>query len=263
MIRVTNVSVGIAGNRILHDVSVSVSRGETLAVLGESGVGKTTLLHALAGLRCVEHGTILIDGMPAADFARGGRLGYLFQRAVLSDWLTVEQNVNLPLRVGAAAGRADRVVEGRQVEHALDLAHISHAAHKYPRELSGGMRARAALAAALVRDPDLLLLDEPFSALDDIIRERVIVEVAPVLAAATSVLVTHSLQEALLLASRVVLLAGTPSGATIVAESRLQESRPRGSEYLDSTEAIETVRRFRALFREHASEWRKGNGSGT
>ena len=260
MITLDGVSVAINGTPILRDISLLVKRCETVVIVGESGSGKTTLLHAVAGLRSVHKGQVEIDGRRPKEYRNRGRLGFLFQRPVLSDWLTVEENVALPLHIGRSFRPDADLADRAQVNRTLGLAHISHAANKYPSQLSGGMRARAALAAALVRNPEVLLADEPFSTLDDITRERVVVDVAPLIADATSLLVTHNLNEALLLANRIILLAGSNGGAAIVAEIQLDAPRPRGIEFLDSVEAIAAAKQLRHLLRKHATAGSPSDG---
>lgn len=252
MITIQGMFVAIGDTPILHGISLEVRSGETVAIVGESGSGKTTLLHAIAGLRAATAGSVRIGGDSAEQALHKGAVAYLFQRPALAEWLTARENVRVPLRVGRTRGQMDRVSQKALVAKALELAHISEAGNKYPRQLSGGMRARVALAAALVRRPTILLLDEPFGSLDTITQETVIVDIAPVLAGTTCVLVTHNLEEALLLADRIVLLALTKGGGTVVAEHSLSEDKPRGIEYLSSGEAIAAGKLLRAQLFEYA-----------
>jgi ABC-type nitrate/sulfonate/bicarbonate transport system ATPase subunit len=185
--------------------NLDVEPGETLAILGASGCGKSTLLRAMAGLLQPDGGTIAIRD----------EVGLVFQEPRLLPWLNVERNV-------AFAARSD--VERARVNEVLALVGLSSAAHLLPKELSGGMAQRAALARTLVRSPRILLLDEPLSALDALLRMELQTALAAIVAetASTAILVTHDVEEALYLADRIVVLAGTP------AQSRLALTVPHG-----------------------------------
>lgn len=252
MIRLDAIAVSFGQRAVLHGASLHVESGETVAVIGQSGVGKTTLLHVAAGLVKPSAGSAAVGGMSAEAFLATGRLGYLFQRPALFPWMTVREYVAQPLQLGVLATSFDRQAVDAAVERALSLAHISDAADLLPHQLSGGMRARAALAAALVREPSVILLDEPFGALDDITRERVTIDVAVLLAERTSLLVTHNLNEALLLADRVVVMSMTSAGAVLRTEVSLSERKPRTAEFLASTEAVSAAKVLRAALADAA-----------
>ncbi|HYZ15073.1 MAG TPA: ATP-binding cassette domain-containing protein [Candidatus Acidoferrum sp.] len=179
---------------VFAGLDLDVARGERLAILGASGCGKSTLLRCVAGLEQPDGGTI----------ATSGEIGIVFQEPRLFPWLDVERNVAFPARSEQ---------ERNRVADVLALVGLSHAAKRLPKQLSGGMAQRAALARALVRDPHLLLLDEPFAALDALRRIELRSAVREILALtrASAILVTHDVDDALTLADRVVVLAGAPA----------------------------------------------------
>jgi ABC-type nitrate/sulfonate/bicarbonate transport system ATPase subunit len=179
---------------VFAGLDLDVARGERLAILGASGCGKSTLLRCVAGLERSDGGTI----------ATSGEIGIVFQEPRLFPWLDVERNVAFPARTEQERDRVGNV---------LALVGLSHAAKRLPKQLSGGMAQRAALARALVRDPHLLLLDEPFAALDALRRIELRSAVREILALtrASAILVTHDVDDALTLADRVVVLAGAPA----------------------------------------------------
>ncbi|WP_220700581.1 ABC transporter ATP-binding protein [Mycetocola lacteus] len=215
---------GEAERRVLRDIGLDVTPGEVLAILGTSGCGKSTLLRIVGGLDSASAGVVSLDGDPILGIDERTAIG--FQEPRLLPWRTVTQNVALGLPAGtpAAAGR-DRV------DRLIELVGLSEFADHRPREISGGMAQRTSLARALARTPGVLLLDEPFGALDALTRMRMqdlllqIHAVEP----ATILLVTHDVDEALQLADRVILLgheAGVP-GATIIEELTVPGTRPR------------------------------------
>lgn len=182
------------GKAIFSGLDLTVAQGETVAVLGPSGCGKSTLLRCLAGLEEPTGGTARTTG----------DIGYVFQEPRLFPWLDVEGNVGFAARDGAERGRIATV---------LALTGLSDAARLLPKQLSGGMAQRAALARTLVRNPSILLLDEPLAALDALRRMDLQTALASIVATlnATALLVTHDVDEALYLADRVVVLGGSPS----------------------------------------------------
>jgi len=198
-IRIVDLSVTFGALRVLEGISLTVERGEIVAILGPSGCGKSTLLRTIAGL----------DVHPIGDIAVEGEVGYVFQEPRLFPWLTVERNVRFAARTPDERARVDDV---------LELTGLDGARSTLPKALSGGMAQRTALARALVRKPSVLLLDEPLAALDALRRMQLQEALAEIIAAvsATAILVTHDIEEALYLADRIVLLHGSP--ATIALE---------------------------------------------
>jgi NitT/TauT family transport system ATP-binding protein len=230
----------------LDDVNFSVARREFIALIGPSGCGKTTLLRILAGLIRPTDGTIEIDGNPLWHGSRRDdqalrMLGLVFQDAHLFPWYTVEDNIGLPLRLRGAGRR-----EWRDKAHELaELVQLKGFERAYPRELSGGMRQRVAIARALSYNPEILLMDEPFGALDAMTRDRMNLELQSITKAtgATVVFVTHSITEAVFLADRVVLLSARPGRLRSVTPIEL--GRPRDLELQSDALFQDTVRELR------------------
>jgi NitT/TauT family transport system ATP-binding protein len=211
-------------DRILHvlgDVSFDVRQGEVVSLIGESGCGKTTLLKIIQGLIRPDGGTILVDGVPVT---RPGRdRGFVFQHASLLPWRNALHNVEFGLELQGIP-TPERAQRARQL---LELVGLGRAADQYPHQLSGGMQQRIGLARALAIDPAILLMDEPFSALDAQTREVLQAELLRIHAetAKTTLFVTHDLDEALYLSDRVVVLAARPG--RVVQEIEIPFAHPR------------------------------------
>ncbi len=193
---------------VLRDITLQIAPGEIVALVGPSGCGKTTLVRLLAGLLKPGGGAIAVSGLPPAVAAAKGRLGILFQRPVLLPWRDVLKNVAIPGEFGSRAGSD---ISPKEAIRAVGLTGLDH---RYPHELSGGMQQRVALARAIVGAPELLLLDEPFSALDEFSRQEMAELLLQVQQRARFgvLLVTHSLAEAVFLADRVFALSSRPAG---------------------------------------------------
>ena len=215
---------GGARTEVLADVNLSIEAGEFVAVLGFSGAGKTTLVSLLAGLETADAGGVIYRGreVTGPDTSRG----VVFQSYSLMPWLSVEGNV--ALAVGAVAGKASRAERRARVDRYIDMVGLSHARDRRPAELSGGMRQRVSVARALAMEPEVLLLDEPLSALDALTRARLQDELAEIsrVAGATIVLITNDVDEALLLADRVVAMTPAPR-ATFGRAFDVPIARPR------------------------------------
>jgi NitT/TauT family transport system ATP-binding protein len=190
----------------LQDISLTIQRGEFVTFLGPSGCGKSTLLRLISGLSPPSEGAIQVNGMTPINARE--MIGFIFQDPTLLPWRTVEENVGLGLELeyAARALRADRV--GKM----LELVGLSHVARSYPRQLSGGMKMRVSIARALVSKPRILLLDEPFAALDEMTRDRLNEELLRLYTEQkwTVLFVTHSVAEAVFLSTRIVILAAHP-----------------------------------------------------
>ncbi len=205
----------------LHDVNFEVRQGEFVTVVGPSGCGKSTLLRILAGLARATQGEVSLGGRVVSGPTRD--VGVVFQAPVLLPWRTVLQNVLVPAEV---QGRDLKVARERAL-HYLDLVGLTAFATKYPSELSGGMQQRVGIARALVNDPMLLLMDEPFGALDAMTRETMNLELLKLKerTGATIMLVTHSIPEAVFLGDRVVVMSPRPGRVTQVVEVDLPGPR--------------------------------------
>ena len=207
---------------VLGDVSFDVHQGEVVSLIGESGCGKTTLLKIIQGLIRSDGGTILVDGVPVT---RPGRdRGFVFQHASLLPWRNALHNVELGLELHGMP-RAERIDRARTL---LDLVGLGHAADQYPHQLSGGMQQRIGLARALAIDPAILLMDEPFSALDAQTREVLQAELLRIHGETgkTTLFVTHDLDEAIYLSDRVVVLAAKPGRVRQVIDIPFAYPRP-------------------------------------
>jgi len=212
----------------LKDIDLAIRRREFVALVGRSGCGKTTMLRILAGLTHPSRGHVLAGGRPlwrdgARDPETVGRLGIVFQDAHLFPWYSVEENIALPLKLRGVP-KAERLARAREL---CALVGLSGFERSYPRELSGGMRQRAAIARALSYQPGVLLMDEPFGALDALTREKMNLELQSLATASEStvVLVTHSIREAVFLADRAVLLSPRPGRIRSITE--VDFPRPR------------------------------------
>ena len=231
----------------IREVTLDVADGEFVSVLGPSGCGKSTLLMMIAGLVDISEGDIAITGTPV----RGPRreVGVVFQSPVLLPWRTVLQNVMFPvelLKLPRAEYRA-------RANDLLRMAKIDDFADKLPRQLSGGMRQRAAICRALVHNPSILLMDEPFSALDAITRDEMAIELLRIWQAnrKTVLFVTHSIREAVLLSDRVLVMGRRP--ATIIEELRVDIPRPRDIAMTEDESFNRLVRHLRrAIETSHA-----------
>ncbi|HEY66109.1 MAG TPA: ABC transporter ATP-binding protein [Caldilineae bacterium] len=223
----------------LDDVSLQVCPGEFVCVVGASGCGKTTLLRVLGGLVPPTRGRILLGGEPVTAPRR--RIGFVFQRANLMPWRTVLRNVTLPLEI-AGVSRAEAEERARAWIRLVGLEGYERA---YPRQLSGGMQQRVVLARALIHDPTLLLLDEPFGALDALTRERMNLELLRIWAVRrpTVVMVTHSIPEAVFLADRVLVMTGPPG--RISHEIQVDLERPRTLQMMYDERFAALARRVR------------------
>ncbi len=207
LVELQNVTQRFAdGPPILDRVSLTAEPGEFISLIGPSGCGKSTLLRLIAGLVPLTSGSLTVAGRPPASAATD--LAFVFQDPTLLPWLTATRNVELPLKLRGVAPATRRAA----AERSLDLVRLRDRAHAYPRQLSGGQKMRVSLARALAVSPKLLLLDEPFGALDEITREHLNEELLAIRDAQswTAFFVTHSVAEAVFLSTRVVILSANP-----------------------------------------------------
>ena len=208
---------------VLDDIDLSIGRNAFVSIVGRSGCGKTTLLNIAAGLVKATSGQVLIDGQPVDGPGQGQ--GVVFQQHALFPWLTAAGNIEFGTRTRHLSREEKRSV----VAQLLELVGLGHAAEKYPRELSGGMQQRVAIARALAMDPEILLMDEPFGALDELTRIELQQELLRIWEARrkTVMFVTHSINEALILSDRVILLAPHPGRIRMDVEVTLPRPRER------------------------------------
>jgi NitT/TauT family transport system ATP-binding protein len=240
-IHVGNVSktfrtaLGTVALQALHEVSLDIEPGQFIAFVGPSGCGKSTLLKLIGGLLEPSDGSVRIGGSPVDGPRRG--VGIMFQRPVLFPWRTVLENVLLPIEVFGA----DREAALEKARSILELVGLAGREAAYPRELSGGMQQRAALSRVLITDPPIILMDEPFGALDEFTRERMNVELLRIWEQRrqTIVFVTHSIAEAVFLADRIVVMGTAPGRVLAVVESGLP--RPRGIDLMKTPEFANKV----------------------
>ena len=208
----------------LSDVDLEVKRGDFVSFIGPSGCGKTTFLRVIADLESATSGDITVNGMTPENARKSRSYGYVFQAPALYPWRTIEKNIALPLEIMnySAAERQERI------ERTLDLVNLAGFGKKYPWQLSGGMQQRASIARALAFDADLLLMDEPFGALDEIVRDHLNEQLLKLWARTekTICFVTHSIPEAVYLSTKIVVMSPRPGRVTDVITSALPKERP-------------------------------------
>jgi NitT/TauT family transport system ATP-binding protein len=208
----------------LTEVNLDIGKGEFVSFIGPSGCGKTTFLRVIADLEQPTAGTISVNGMSPAEARASRAYGYVFQAPALYPWRTIEKNVALPLEIiGLPRGE-----QQTRIRRTMDLVNLSGFEKKYPWQLSGGMQQRASIARALSFDADLLLMDEPFGALDEIVRDHLNSELLKLWAETkkTIAFVTHSIPEAVYLSTKIVVMSPRPGRVTDVIDSDLPAERP-------------------------------------
>ena len=226
----------------LSKVNLEVEDGGFVSFIGPSGCGKTTLLRVIADLETSTSGTISVNGMSPQEARLNRAYGYVFQAPALYPWRTVEQNVGLPLEIMGLDRAPERIARN------LEMVNLSGFEKKFPWQLSGGMQQRVSIARALAFDPKLLLMDEPFGALDAITRDELNMELERVWESTkkTVLFVTHSIPEAVFLSDRVVVMDKNPGRIAEIVEIVLP--RPRGLEIRETPEFIEYGRQLRSIF---------------
>jgi NitT/TauT family transport system ATP-binding protein len=234
-VRITDVSKVFRLSRrqtvhALEAVNLEIGKGEFVAVIGPSGCGKSTLLRTIAALETPTTGSVTIDGREPAQLSQQHRLGVAFQDHALLPWLSAWDNIALPFKV------ARRKPDKARIQGLLSLVGMAEFSRARPKQLSGGMRQRVAIARALALEPIVLLLDEPFGALDAITRHRLNLELQDVWSqtSVTALLVTHSVEEAVFLSDRTIVLSGSPGRVKLVRD--VPFPRPRRRELMTTHE---------------------------
>jgi len=229
----------------LEGIDLAIRSGEFVSLIGPSGCGKSTLLRIIGDLISPSRGTVVVNGKPADRARRDRDYGMVFQAPVLFEWRTVEDNVKLPLEI-QGAGSAKRTARAKEM---LELVELGDFLGHYPYQLSGGMQQRVAIARALAFEPAILLMDEPFGALDEMTRERMNSEVLRIWerTGTTVIFVTHSIPEAVFLSSRVVVMSARPGRITKVIDVDLP--RPRNEDTRETRRYFELVTEVREALR--------------
>ncbi len=225
----------------LKGVDLDINKGEFVSFIGPSGCGKTTFLRCIAALETPTGGALSVNGMTPDQARQKRAYGYVFQAAGLYPWRTIAKNIKLPLEIMGYS----RAEQDRRVAQALELVELSGFGGKFPWQLSGGMQQRASIARALSFDADILLMDEPFGALDEIVRDHLNEQLLQLWARTNKTIgfVTHSIPEAVYLSTKIVVMSPRPGRITDVIDSPLPKERPL--DIRDSPEFIEIAHRVR------------------
>ncbi|GIT87260.1 MULTISPECIES: ABC transporter ATP-binding protein [Roseobacter] len=225
----------------LKDVNLEIKKGEFVSFIGPSGCGKTTFLRCIAGLETPTSGDISVNGMTPDQARQARAYGYVFQAAGLYPWRTIGGNIRLPLEIMGFS----KSEQAERVARVLDLVDLNGFDRKFPWQLSGGMQQRASIARALAFDADILLMDEPFGALDEIVRDHLNEQLLQLWARTEKTIgfVTHSIPEAVYLSTKIVVMSPRPGRISDVIDSPLPKERPL--DIRDSAEFIEIAHRVR------------------
>ncbi len=240
-LEIKNVSKSFDGKPVLKDISIELNKGELVCLLGVSGSGKTTLFNIISGLLRPDSGSVLLDGSEITG--KPGHISYMLQKDLLLPYRTVEDNVALPLLLKGMKKKAAR----QKVSPMFDTFGLGKTQKKYPHQLSGGMRQRAALLRTYMFSQDVALLDEPFSALDTITKSSVhkwYLDVMENIKLST-LFITHDIDEAILLSDRIYLLSGTPGAIT--SEIKIRQPKPRREDFTTSPIFLEYKRQILSL----------------
>ena len=230
----------------LKDIELDINEGEFVSFIGPSGCGKTTLLRCIAGLENPTAGSLRVNGMSPDEARKSRAYGYVFQHAGLYPWRTISKNIQLPLEImNHETGERER-----RVAKVMELVDLTGFENKYPWQLSGGMQQRVSIARALAFDADILLMDEPFGALDEIVRDRLNAQLLDLWrrTGKTIAFVTHSIPEAAYLSSKIVVMSPRPGRITSVIKSTLPNDRPL--EIRDTPRFLQLTSRIRKGLRE-------------
>ncbi|SMX39247.1 ABC transporter ATP-binding protein [Octadecabacter ascidiaceicola] len=225
----------------LKDVTLDINKGDFVSFIGPSGCGKTTFLRCIAGLETPTAGDISVNGMTPDEARRARAYGYVFQAAGLYPWRTIGGNIRLPLEIMGF----DKAEQAERVGRVLELVDLTGFDRKFPWQLSGGMQQRASIARALAFDADILLMDEPFGALDEIVRDHLNEQLLQLWARTEKTIgfVTHSIPEAVYLSTKIVVMSPRPGRISDVIDSPLPRERPL--DIRDTPEFIEIAHRVR------------------
>jgi NitT/TauT family transport system ATP-binding protein len=225
----------------LKDIDLTINKGDFVSFIGPSGCGKTTFLRVIADLEQPTGGTISVNGMTPQQAREARAYGYVFQASGLYPWRTIAGNIKLPLEIMGYSVEE----QNKRVEQVLELVELSGFGKKYPWQLSGGMQQRASIARALSFDADILLMDEPFGALDEIVRDHLNEQLLALWARTEKTIgfVTHAIPEAVYLSTKIVVMSPRPGRIADVIESPLPKERPL--EIRDSKEFLEVAARVR------------------
>lgn len=225
----------------LQDINLDINKGDFVSFIGPSGCGKTTFLRVMADLEKPTAGEITVNGVSAEEARKARAYGYVFQHAGLYPWRTIGGNIRLPLEIMGA----DKATQDQSVQEVLELVHLEGFENKFPWQLSGGMQQRASIARALAFHADILLMDEPFGALDEIVRDHLNEQLLELWARTNKTIgfVTHSIPEAVYLSTKIVVMSPRPGRIADVIESTLPKVRPL--DIRDSEEFIKIAHRVR------------------
>ena len=225
----------------LSNIDLDIGKGEFVSFIGPSGCGKTTFLRVIADLEQKTAGDITVNGMTPKQAREARAYGYVFQAAALYPWRTIEKNIALPLEIMGYSSAEKKA----RIEQTLDLVNLSGFGKKYPWQLSGGMQQRASIARALSFDADLLLMDEPFGALDEIVRDHLNEALLKLWDRTNKTIcfVTHSIPEAVYLSTKIVVMSPRPGRVTDIIDSPLPKERPLGIR--ETPEFLEIAHRVR------------------
>ncbi|WP_417596919.1 ABC transporter ATP-binding protein [Pararhodobacter oceanensis] len=225
----------------LKDVTLTINKGEFVSFIGPSGCGKTTFLRTIADLEQPTAGTLTVNGMSPSEARKARAYGYVFQAAGLYPWRTIGGNIKLPLEIMGFS----KTEQKERCARVLELVELAGFEKKFPWQLSGGMQQRASIARALAFDADILLMDEPFGALDEIVRDRLNEELLKLWARTEKTIgfVTHSIPEAVYLSTKIVVMSPRPGRITDIIESPLPKERPL--DIRDSQQFIDIAHRVR------------------
>ena len=237
-------SDGANETQALTDVTLDIHKGEFISLLGPSGCGKSTLLRIIANLLENTDGEVLIEGMSPKEARLARKYAMVFQAPVLYEWRTIRKNIELPLEI-MKVNKIDRMETSKMM---LELVGLSKFADHYPHELSGGMQQRVGIARAFAVKPEILLMDEPFSALDEFTKEKLHIDLLNIWRKTnkTVIFVTHNIQEAVFLSDRICVLSPHPGRLSAVIDVSLP--RPRSMEMKNTQEFTELVAKVRGSF---------------